>query len=246
MNSFELNKILGAILGTLLFVMGVGFLAEAIYAPTAHGPGFELPLPEGAEGEGVVAEEEPQVSLGTLLASANVDQGKAVTSKCQACHSFVEGAGNRSGPELYNVVGRQIASFPDFSYSDDLEAHGAAGEAWTYENLAAFLESPKGFAPKTKMTFAGVKNPQELANLLAYLATLSANPVPFPAPEDAAADGAVAEAEAETAVPTEGEAIDTPTTTQTETMVEGTPANEGTEGGAMAPAEPVPEVPAQQ
>ena len=246
MNSFELNKILGAILGTLLFVMGVGFLADAIYAPTAHGPGFELPLPEGAEGEGAVAEEEPEVSLGTLLASANVEQGQAFTSKCQSCHNFAEGAGNKSGPELYNVVGRQIAAVDGFSYSDDLAAHGAAGEAWTYENLAAFLESPKGFAPKTKMSFAGVKNPQELANLLAYLATLSPDPVPFPPPEEAAADDAVAEAEGEAAVPTDAEAVETPTTTETETAVEGTPASEGAEDGAMAPAEPVPEVPAQQ
>lgn len=237
MDSFELNKIIGAILGTLLFVMGVGFLAEAIYSPTTRGPGYELPLPEGTGAEGAPTEEQPQVSLGTLLASANAEQGKAFTSKCQSCHNFAEGAGSKQGPELYGVVGRPIASFPGFAYGEALAAHGAAGETWTYEHLASFLTSPKDFAPKTKMSFGGIKNPQDLANVLAYLATLSANPVPFPAPEEAAPAEAAATAPAAEVAP--AEAAPTATAPAADTAA---PAD----GGAMAPAEPVPEVPAQQ
>jgi cytochrome c len=123
---------------------------------------------------------------------------------------------------------------------------GAAGETWTYQHLHDFLFAPKAFASDTKMSFGGIKNDADLANLLAYLSTLSANPVPFPAPE------AATEAAAEP-VATDAGAIPTPTTTQTETQVQGTPTTSGTEAAppaadAMAPAdgEPVPEVSAQQ
>ena len=258
MDSFELNKIFGAILGTLLFVMGVGFLAEAVYHPTQRGPGYELPLPEGDAEAGPV-EEVPQLSLGTLLASADAGQGEAVTRRCQACHNFVEGAGNKAGPELYDVVGRQIGTETGFNYSASLNEMGAAGDTWTYQHLYDFIFAPKAFAPDTKMSFGGIKNPEELANLLAYLSTLSASPVPFPAPEpEAAAEGATVEAEigatpgdTDVVVPTEAEAIETPTETQSDTPVEGTPATSGTEAAPPAPeaapaeGEPVPEVPAQ-
>src|SRR5690554_5292593 len=102
MDSFELNKIIGAILGTLLFVMGVGFLTEAIYAPIeGRGPGYSLPEPEGA-GHGE-EEVEVVVPIGTLLASANADQGSRVAARCQGCHNFGEGEGNKQGPVLYDV-----------------------------------------------------------------------------------------------------------------------------------------------
>src|SRR5690606_15494550 len=173
MDSFELNKIIGAILGTLLFVMGAGFLAEAIYAPIeGRGPGYSLPEPEVAEAGGEQVAEEPQVSLGTLLASANVDQGQSASRKCQSCHNFDEGAGNKQGPVLFGVAGRQIASVAGFSYSDVLAEMGAAGETWSYENLDGFLLAPKDFAPQTKMNFGGVKDPVERANIIAYLASI--------------------------------------------------------------------------
>jgi cytochrome c len=164
MDSFELNKIIGAILGTLLFVMGAGFLAEAIYAPKlGTGPGYELPEPEGTTGEEPAEEE--VIDLGTLLASADVSAGEASARKCAGCHNFAEGAGNKQGPELYGVVGRPVASHAGFNYSDALKAH--ASEAWLYENLDAFLAAPKTYAPGTKMNFGGVKNAQERAHLIA-------------------------------------------------------------------------------
>lgn len=217
MDSFELNKIIGAVLGTLLFVMGVGFIAEAIYAPIENrGAGYALPEPE-AGGEVVAQPEEVEVPLAVLLASASAEQGANAVRKCQSCHNFGDGEANKQGPLLFGVVGRPIASHEGFAYSEDLAAKGAAGEAWTYENLNAFIAAPKAFAAGTKMTFAGVKSPEERANILAYLQTLSASPVPFPAPEAApaaAAEAPAAEAPASTETPAATEAPATATPAQ--------------------------------
>ncbi|RZA26204.1 MAG: c-type cytochrome, partial [Proteobacteria bacterium] len=258
MDSFELNKIMGAVLGTLMFVMGVGFLAEAIYHPIEdRGPGYALPEPEVAEAGGA-ADAAPEVPLGVLLASASADRGAAAVRKCQSCHNFGEGEPNKQGPNLYHIVGATKAHMPDFAYSDILQQQKAEGQVWSYENLNAFLTSPKAYAPGTKMTFAGVRSPEERADILAYLQTLSPEPLPFPTAEEAPAtpeeagtpvesapDGEVTPAEvtappADTATPTEPAAVtETPSTTQTETDVEGTPTTSGTTGTpapATAPA----------
>lgn len=257
MDSFELNKIMGAVLGTLLFVMGAGFVAEAIYRPIENrGPGYNLPEPEVAEAAGAV-EAAPAVPLGVLLASASAERGATAVKKCASCHNFDQGGANKQGPGLYGVVGRLEGSHEGFSYSDGMMARNAAGDTWTYENLDRFLTKPSDYVPGTKMNFAGVRTPEERADILAYLQTLSATPVPFPAPE------AAAPAEGEAATPAEGEAapaaepvaspaaapaepaaapaagtapaaIETPTTTQSETPVEGTPTTSS--GAAPAPA----------
>jgi cytochrome c len=258
MDSFELNKIIGAVLGTLLFVMGVGFLAEAIYHPIENrGPGYALPEPEVAEG-GEVVEEAPAVPLAVLLTSASAERGAAAVRKCQSCHTFGEGEANKQGPNLYGVVGAAQAHLEGFAYSDILVQHHDEGLVWSYDNLDAFLTNPKGYAPGTKMGFAGVRSPEERADILAYLQTLAAAPVPFPAPEAApaaeeapAAEGtAVEDAPAGEVTPTEVTApasdttepaapdavVETPTTTTEETNVEGTPAPATTETPAEAPA----------
>lgn len=256
MDSFELNKIIGAILGTLLFVMGVGFLAEAIYEPIeGPGPGYELADADAAEGgEDGPAVEVPVVDIGTLLASANAEQGMATAaSRCGSCHNFPEGAANKTGPGLWGVVGHQIASHEGFNYSDALRAHG--DDTWTYENLNAFLHGPQDFAPGTRMSFGGLKNDAERANVIAYLATLSASPVPFPEPapaEEAAAGDVPATEEpaaetpaADAPVETPADAVETPAETSTETGVEGT--STGTTDTPVAPAateEPATEAPA--
>lgn len=184
MDGFELNKIIGAILGTLLFVMGIGFVAEAIYHPVEAGAGgYTLPEPASAEGHGgEAAPAEPVATpLPELLASASTDKGASVAKKCAACHDFTEGGPNKVGPNLYGVVGREIASHEGYTYSDALAGLQAKDGAWTYAELNDFLTSPKDFAPGTKMGFAGLKSEKDRANLLAYLQSLSASPVPFPA-----------------------------------------------------------------
>ncbi|WP_297106770.1 cytochrome c family protein [uncultured Devosia sp.] len=256
MDSFELNKIIGAVLGTLLFVMGVGFLAEAIYHPIENrGPGYALPEPEVAEG-GAPVEEEPAVPLSVLLASASAERGAAAVRKCQSCHNFGEGEANKQGPLLYDVVGAVQAHVEDFAYSDILMQHHNEGLVWSYENLDAFLTNPKGYAPGTKMSFAGVRSPEERADILAYLQTLSANPVPFPAPEAVPAEGEDAAGSDDTIpeellTPAEGgseetvvtapeAAAETATETRDASPVVGTPVQETTpaapeSGGAAAP-----------
>ena len=197
MDSFELNKIMGAVLGTLLFVMGAGFVAEAIYHPIENrGPGYALPEPEVAEA-GAPADAAPEVPLGVLLASASAERGANAVKKCQSCHTFGEGEPDKQGPHLFDIVMRPEGSAPGFAYSDALLAHNAAGDVWTYENLNAFLTKPSDYAPGTKMNFAGVRTPEERADILAYLQTLSADPKPFPAAEEAPA----AEPAAEEAAP---------------------------------------------
>ena len=201
MDSFELNKIIGAILGTLLFVMGVGFLAEAIYEP-AHGtgPGYNLPAAaDDATGDTTTAPA-AVADIGTLLASADPKAGEAAAKKCQACHDFTKGGPNKVGPNLYNIVGEKIADVPGFAFSAALTAH--ASETWDYDKLNQWLISPKAWAPGTKMTYAGDKDDKDRANIIAFLSTLSDSPVPFPAPAAPAAPASsAAPADASSAAP---------------------------------------------
>jgi cytochrome c len=236
MDSFELNKIIGAILGTLLFVMGVGFLAEAVYEPHETGPGLSLPEPEGTAHAGEPAEEAAAVPIGVLLASADAAAGENAAKKCMSCHNFAQGAGNKTGPELFGVVGRVEGSHEGFAYSEVMAEHKANGDVWSYENLNAFLHAPKEYAPGTKMNFSGLKNDAERANVIAYLASISPDAPAFPPAEAAAA----AAPEGTEPVATDGAAVPTPTETQGETAVEGTPTTSGTEPAAPAATTPAP------
>ncbi len=195
MSAFEINKIVGAILGALLLVMGVGFIADAIYAPIKdRGVGYALPEGNDAEDAGEEVAEVEAVPLAVLLASASADNGARVARKCQSCHNFEAGEGNKTGPALYGTVGAPIAAHADFGYSDVLLEMNAAGQTWTYEALNEFLISPKAFAPGTKMSFAGLGKDQDRVDLLAYMQTLSDSPVPFPTVEVAQAAPAAEEA----------------------------------------------------
>ena len=181
MNSFEFNKMAGAVLGTALMVFGLHTLAGFIYhAETPEKPGFAVEVAEAATGEAAGGEEVAAVSLGTLLASADATKGAAGVKACAACHDFTKGGPNKTGPNLYGIVGRNHGVHEGFAYSDALKAKAA--EPWSYEQLDAFLKAPKEAIPGNKMAFGGVKKDQARADIIAYLATLSDSPVPFPAP----------------------------------------------------------------
>lgn len=234
MDSFEFNKILGAVLGTLFVVMTLGIVSDTIFAaPVPEKPGYHVEAAEEDAGGGGGA---PVVeSAVPLIATANLENGKAQEKKCAACHTIEAGGANKTGPNIYDIVNRVVASHAGFAYSNAMKEHAQGGTVkWTYEDLDHFLLSPKGFVKGTAMGFAGIKKTQDRADLIAFLRTLSANPAPLPPAGAPAAEGAAAPAgEAPAAAPAGG-----------------TPPAEGAapapaEGAApAAPAAPAPAAPA--
>src|SRR5579884_4142720 len=192
MNSFELNKILGAVLGTCLVVLALNIGANALYAPPpATKPGFAIAV---AKPESTTAPEAkaPEVPLPVLLAKADADKGKTIAKQCQACHTFEKGGPNRVGPNLWNIVDSPRGEDRNgFNFSQAMKSKGGK---WTFDELFKFLESPRDYIPGTAMTFAGIKNPQQRADVIAFLDTLSDNPVPLPKGEAAAPNAAGAPA----------------------------------------------------
>ena len=180
MDSFEFNKIAGAVLATALVVFGLKELSGAVYHSAApEKPGFIIEVAEAA-GTAETPAAGPALSIGTLLATADVAKGAAAAKACAACHDFTKGGPNKTGPNLWDVVERQIASHEGFTYSEGFKTHAA--DKWTYDNLNAFITSPKDYMKGTKMGFAGLKKDQTRADVIAYLASLSDAPKPFPAP----------------------------------------------------------------
>jgi cytochrome c len=177
MNSFELNKILGAILATCLGVLTVNLAAGAIFAPGKMGkPGYEIAVQEQRPG-GPAQPAEPPVPIEALLANADVPRGENSAKKCAACHTFNKDGRNLVGPNLWGIVGRAKASMAGFNYSAALK--GKSGN-WTIDDLNQFIMSPKGMVPGTNMTFAGIARGGERADLIAYLNSLADSPAPLP------------------------------------------------------------------
>jgi len=177
MDSFEVNKILGAVLGTCLCLLAINIAASAIFAPEKPAkPGYELGVPEQPP-SGKPAEQEKQQPIEQLLANADMKRGENSAKKCQACHTFNKGGRNLVGPNLWGVVGRQRASEPGFNYSGAMKAKGGN---WTIEDLNQFITNPRGFIPGTNMSFAGIPRGTDRADVITYLNSLSDNPAPLP------------------------------------------------------------------
>ena len=177
LDSFELNKILGAILGTCLGVLALNIAAGAIFTPGKLGkPGFEIEVPTTPGPGQPTQPTQPEVPLEQLLAKADVARGQQSAQKCAACHTFDKGGRPLVGPPLWGVVGRPKASVGGFNYSPGLKQ---VGGNWTIQDLFNFVANPKGMVPTTNMTFAGITRPNERADLMAYLNSLSDNPQPL-------------------------------------------------------------------
>lgn len=197
MNSFELNKVLGAILATCLIVLSLNIGASAIFSPEKPAkPGYNIAVKEHAGGDAAGAAKETEEPMEAMLAKASVEKGQATAKQCQACHTFEKGGPNRVGPNLWNVVGRPKASEAGFNYSAAMKAKGGN---WSFGELYAFLANPRTAIPGTNMTFAGLSRGQQRADVIDYLHTLSDSPMEMPkaaanAPAAAPAGGKPAEA----------------------------------------------------
>jgi cytochrome c len=178
-DSFELNKILGAILGTCLGLLAINIAAGAIFAPTNPAkPGYEIEVPEQKPGgQPQQQQQEQQQPIEQLLANADAGRGENAAKKCAACHTFNKGGRPLVGPNLWGVVGRPKASEAGFNYSAALKSKGGN---WTIDDINQFITNPKAFVPGTNMTFAGVPRATERADIVTYLNGLSDNPAPLP------------------------------------------------------------------
>ena len=176
--SLEGNKIAAAVLTAGIVGVGSAVFAGILYHPhQLDEPVYrvEAAATDGGAEEAPAEEAQP---IGVLLAAASVENGEKAAKKCAACHSFDKGGANKVGPALWGVVNRPIGAHEGFSYSPALAEKSS--ETWDYEHLDQFLASPKGYAPGTKMSFAGISKVAERADVIAYLRSLADEPAPLP------------------------------------------------------------------
>ena len=219
------NKIAGGLLATGLAIVGLRELSSIVYKfEPAKKAGYAIAVQEETAGGGAEAADVPP-DWGTVLPAANVAAGAEVANKCKSCHNLDNGGPNLTGPNLYGVEGRKPGTHAGFAYSGAMTDFGAKHATWTYDELYEFLKSPAADINGTKMTFVGLKKPEDRINVIAWLRTQSASPPPIPAPNPKAA--AAAAAPAAGAAPAPG----APAQTQTANPTGQTPAA----GAAVAP-----------
>ena len=176
MNSFEINKIITAILVTILVVFGIGKISDIIFDKDDKNiVAYKVETPEGTTGEANAAE--TNVDLNALFAMADIAHGEKVFKKCKACHSINAGGGNKIGPKLWNVMFRPVGSIADYKYSKALASYG---KEWNWEEMNGFLIKPSKWIKGNKMGFAGLKDERDRASVILYLNQSSDNPKPLP------------------------------------------------------------------
>jgi len=176
MDSFEVNKIIAAVLVAVIIVFGISKISDLLFhveSPKVQGYKVEVKVGSST----TVQTAESQVDISALLALGTVDQGKKVFKKCAACHSVKQGGDNRIGPALYSILGRTAGSVLDYKYSKALTSYG---KEWSFEELNGFLIKPANWIKGNKMGFAGLKKDEDRASVILYLNENSENPMPLP------------------------------------------------------------------
>jgi len=180
MDSFEINKIVAAILMVALLIIGIGKVSDLIfYVEKPETPGYSVEVEQAvAISSNLGSETEKEViDIAALIAMGDLATGEKVFKKCAACHSIVKGGKNNIGPALYNVVGRKVGAVNDYKYSSALSEYG---KNWTFEELNGYLIKPAKWIKGTKMAFAGLRKEKDRASVILYLNKNSDNPLPLP------------------------------------------------------------------
>ncbi len=180
MDSFELNKIIAAVLLVALIIIGIGKLSDAIfYVEKPKTPGYIVEVEQAATTDAETKSDAvvEKIDIAALLAMGDLAHGEKVFKKCAACHSIVKGGKNNIGPALYNVVNRQVGLVDNYKYSKALAAYG---KNWTFEELNGYLIKPAKWIKGTKMAFAGLRKEKDRASVILYLNKNSDNPLPLP------------------------------------------------------------------
>ncbi|MCC5981446.1 MAG: cytochrome c family protein [Oceanicaulis sp.] len=178
------NKVAGAVLAILLVVMGLREIGDIVFdvrPPETLGFPIDPALLEGPATAGVEEDAGP-VDFGALLATASVDAGERVARRCVACHTFEQGGAHGTGPNMWGIMGRTVASISGFNYSSAMREYGADGTEWLYQNMYDYLAAPRRYVPGTSMAFAGLRSQDDRINLLAYMRQMASDPLPIPEP----------------------------------------------------------------
>jgi cytochrome c len=180
MDSFEINKIVAAILMVALLTIGIGKLSNIIFhVEKPKTPGYAVEVDQAttaaAASTEIVVEE--KIDIAALMTMGDLASGEKIFKKCAACHSIIKGGKNKIGPALYNVVERKVGGVADYKYSKALSAYD---KNWTFEELNGFLKKPAKYIKGTKMAYAGLRKEKDRASVIKYLNQNSDNPIPLP------------------------------------------------------------------
>tara|TARA_B100000925_G_C21879957_1_gene418020 strand:- start:13 stop:552 length:540 start_codon:yes stop_codon:yes gene_type:complete len=179
MDSFEINKIVAAVLMVALLVIGIAKLSDVIfYVEKPEKPGYKVEIDQATTTSiSTESSEEQKIDIAALMSLGSVADGEKIFKKCAACHSINKGGKNNIGPALYNVVGRKIGGVNDYKYSKALVAYG---KEWSFEELNGFLIKPSKWIKGTKMAYAGLRKEKDRASVIKYLNQNSDSPKPLP------------------------------------------------------------------
>ncbi len=179
MDSFEINKIVAAVLMVALLVIGIGKVSDLVFhVEKPKTPGYAVDVEQVVSNTSSTVEAvEEKVDIASIMAMGDIVSGEKIFKKCAACHSIVKDGKNKIGPALYNVVGRKVAAVSDYKYSKALIGYE---KNWTFEELNGYLLKPATWIKGTKMAFAGLRKEKDRASVIKYLNQNSDNPLPLP------------------------------------------------------------------